>query len=286
MTLIDARNFYRKMLSRCYSKNEIDFYFKILINSFFNWDSTMIALNPEKQLSKFQSNKLIKTIKYLQIYKPIQYITGESFFMGLKFKVNKNVLIPRQETEELVEWIINDNPNSKKKIHVIDIGTGSGCIAVSLSSKKRNFNLTATDNSKESLFVAKENARFNKVKINFIYKDILKPFNDKITYDIIVSNPPYITSDEINNIEAKVLNFEPHNAIFVDKKTPLIFYKAILDFSILNLKDDGEIYFEINPVFSSLLLTLIDSYNKFDVMVKKDISKKNRMIRLKKKNEY
>ena len=286
MTLIRVRNFYRKMLRDCYSKNEIDFYFKILINSFFNWDSTMIALNPEKQLSKFQSNKLIKTIKYLQIYKPIQYITGESFFMGLKFKVNKNVLIPRQETEELVEWIINDNPNSKKKIHVIDIGTGSGCIAVSLSSKKRNFNLTATDNSKESLFVAKENARFNKVKINFIYKDILKPFNDKITYDIIVSNPPYITSDEINNIEAKVLNFEPHNAIFVDKKTPLIFYKAILDFSILNLKDDGEIYFEINPVFSSLLLTLIDSYNKFDVMVKKDISKKNRMIRLKKKNEY
>ena len=286
MTLIHVRNFYRKMLSDCYSKNEIDFYFKILINSFFNWNSTMIALNPEKQLSKFQSNKLIKTIKYLQIYKPIQYITGESFFMGLKFKVNKNVLIPRQETEELVEWIINDNPNSKKKIHVIDIGTGSGCIAVSLSSKKRNFNLTATDNSKESLFVAKENARFNKVKINFIYKDILKPFNDKITYDIIVSNPPYITSDEINNIEAKVLNFEPHNAIFVDKKNPLIFYKAILDFSILNLKDDGEIYFEINPVFSSLLLTLIDSYNKFDVMVKKDISKKNRMIRLKKKNEY
>ncbi len=285
MTLIHVRNFYRKMLRDCYSKNEIDFYFKILINSFFNWDSTMIALNPEKQLSKFQSNKLIKTIKYLQIYKPIQYITGESFFMGLRFKVNKNVLIPRQETEELVEWIINDNPNSKKKIHVIDIGTGSGCIAVSLSSKKRNFNLTATDNSKESLFVAKENARFNKVKINFIYKDILKPFNDKIIYDIIVSNPPYITSDEINNIEAKVLNFEPHNAIFVDKKNPLIFYKAILDFSILNLKDDGEIYFEINPVFFSLLLTLIDSYNKFDVMVKKDISKKNRMIRLKKKNE-
>ena len=284
MTLIDVRSFYRRMLSGCYSKNEIDFYFKILINSFFNWDSTMIALNPKKQLSKFQSNKLIKTIKYLQIYKPIQYITGESFFMGLKFKVNKNVLIPRQETEELVDWIINDNPDSKKT-HVIDIGTGSGCIAVSLSSKKRNFNLIAIDNSKESLLVAKENARFNKVKINFMYKDILKPFNDRISYDIIVSNPPYITSDEINNIEAKVLNFEPHNAIFVDKKNPLIFYKAILDFSILNLKDDGKIYFEINPVFFSSLLTLINSYNKFDVIIKKDISKKNRMIRLKNKNE-
>ena len=143
MTLIHVRNFYRKMLSGCYSKNEIDFYFKILINSFFNWNSTMIALNPKKQLSKFQYNKLIKTIKYLQNYKPIQYITGESFFMGLKFKVNKNVLIPRQETEELVEWIINDNPDFKKNTNVLDIGTGSGCIAVSLSSKKRNFNLTA-----------------------------------------------------------------------------------------------------------------------------------------------
>ncbi len=285
MTLIDSRNFYRKMLSRYYSKNEIDFYFKILINSFFKLDSTMIALNPKKQLSKSQYNKLIKTIKCLQNYKPIQYITGESFFMGLKFKVNKNVLIPRQETEELVEWIINDNPDYKKKTYVVDIGTGSGCIAVSLSFKKRNFNLTAIDNSKESLLVAMENARFNKVKINFVYKDILKPFNDKVIYDIIVSNPPYITSDKTNNIEAKVLNFEPHNAIFVDKKNPLIFYKAILDFSILNLKDDGEIYFEINPIFFNSLLTLIDSYNKFDVMVKKDISKKNRMIRLKKKNE-
>ena len=285
MTLIDVRNYYRKILSGFYSKNEIDFYFKILINSFFNWDSIFFALNHEKQLSKFQSNKLIKITKDLKRFKPIQYITGESFFMGLKFKVNNDVLIPRQETEELVEWIINDNRDFQNKTNVIDIGTGSGCIAVSLSSKKRNFNLIAIDNSKESLLVAKENARFNKVKINFIYKDILKPFNDRISYDIIVSNPPYITSDEINNIEAKVLNFEPHDAIFVDKKNPLIFYKAILDFSILNLKDDGKIYFEINPVFFSSLLILINSYNKFDVIIKKDISKKNRMIRLKNKNE-
>ena len=285
MTLIDVRNYYRKTLKDYYSKNEIDFYFKILINSFFNWDSTLIALNPKKQLTKLESSKLIKTINNLKKSKPIQYITGESFFMGLKFKVNKNVLIPRQETEELVEWIINDNLNFQNKINAIDIGTGSGCIAISLSKKKRNFNLTAIDNSDKSLLIAKENARLNKVKINFINNDILKPLNDKTIYDIIISNPPYIADSEIKNIEDKVLKFEPYNAIFVDKKNPLIFYKAIIDFSLSNLKKEGKIYFEINPIFYNSLLTLIESYNKFNLVVKKDITNKNRMIRLMRKNE-
>ena len=285
MTLIDVRNYYRKTLKDYYSKNEIDFYFKILINSFFNWDSTLIALNPKKQLTILESSKLIKTINNLKKFKPIQYITGESFFMGLKFKVNKNVLIPRQETEELVEWIINDNRDFQNKINVIDIGTGSGCIAISLSKKKRNFNLTAIDNSYKSLLVAKENARLNKVKINFINNDILKPLNDKTIYDIIISNPPYIADSEIKNIEDKVLKFEPYNAIFVDKKNPLIFYKAIIDFSLSNLKKEGKIYLEINPIFYNSLLTLIESYNKFNLVVKKDISNKNRMIRLMRKNE-
>ncbi len=285
MTLIDVRNYYRKTLKDYYSKNEIDFYFKILINSFFNWDSTLIALNPKKQLTKLESSKLIKTINNLKKFKPIQYITGESFFMGLKFKVNKNVLIPRQETEELVEWIINDNLDFQNKINAIDIGTGSGCIAISLSKKKINFNLTAIDNSDKSLLVAKENARLNKVKINFINYDILKPLNDKTFYDIVISNPPYIAYTEIKNIEDKVLKFEPYNAIFVDKKNPLIFYKAIIDFSLSNLKKEGKIYFEINPIFYNSLLTLIESYNKFNLVVKKDISNKNRMIRLMRKNE-
>tara|TARA_B100000427_G_scaffold261284_1_gene225791 strand:- start:132 stop:989 length:858 start_codon:yes stop_codon:yes gene_type:complete len=285
VTLIDVRNYYRKTLKDYYSKNEIDFYFKILINSFFNWDSTLIALNPKKQLTILESSKLIKTINNLKKFKPIQYITGESFFMGLKFKVNKNVLIPRQETEELVEWIINDNRDFQNKINVIDIGTGSGCIAISLSKKKRNFNLTAIDNSDKSLLVAKENARLNKVKINFINNDILKPLNDKTIYDIIISNPPYVADSEIKNIEDKVLKFEPYNAIFVDKKNPLIFYKAIIDFSLSNLKKEGKIYFEINPIFYNSLLTLIESYNKFNLVVKKDITNKNRMIRLMRKNE-
>ncbi len=285
MTLIDVRNYYRKTLKDYYSKNEIDFYFKILINSFFNWDSTLIALNPKKQLTKLESSKLIKTINNLKKSKPIQYITGESFFMGLKFKVNKNVLIPRQETEELVEWIINDNLDFQNKINAIDIGTGSGCIAISLSKKKRNFNLTAIDNSDKSLLVANENARLNKVKINFINNDILKPLNDKTIYDIIISNPPYIADSEIKNIEDKVLKFEPYNAIFVDKKNPLIFYKAIIDFSLSNLKKEGKIYLEINPIFYNSLLTLIESYNKFNLVVKKDISNKNRMIRLIRNNE-
>ncbi len=285
MTLIDVRNYYRKTLKDYYSKNEIDFYFKILINSFFNWDSTLIALNPKKQLTILESSKLIKTINNLKKFKPIQYITGESFFMGLKFKVNKNVLIPRQETEELVEWIINDNRDFQNKINVIDIGTGSGCIAISLSKKKRNFNLTAIDNSDKSILVAKENARLNKVKINFINNDILKPLNDKTIYDIIISNPPYIADSEIKNIEDKVLKFEPYNAIFVDKKNPLIFYKAIIDFSLSNLKKEGKIYLEINPIFYNSLLTLIESYNKFNLVVKKDISNKNRMIRLIRNNE-
>ena len=123
------------------------------------------------------------------------------------------------------------------------------------------------------------------MKINFINNDILKPLNYKTIYDIIISNPPYIPDSEIKNIEDKVLKFEPYNAIFVDKKNPLIFYKAIIDFSLSNLKKEGKIYFEINPIFYNSLLTLIESYNKFKLVVKKDISNKNRMIRLIRKNE-
>ncbi|MBK78074.1 MAG: protein-(glutamine-N5) methyltransferase, release factor-specific [Flavobacteriaceae bacterium] len=285
MTLVDVRNYYREKLRDYYGQSEIDFYFKILINSFFDWDSTLIALNPKKQLTKLQAKKLIKIIKNLREFKPIQYITGESLFMGCKFKVNKNVLIPRQETEELVEWVINDNIDCKKKINAIDIGTGSGCIAVSLSLKKRNFNFTAIDNSNKSLMLAKENARLNRVKINFLKNDILKPINHETIYDIIISNPPYVPDSEMKNIEDKVLKFEPHNAIFVDKKDPFVFYKAIIDFSLSNLKKDGKIYFEINPNLYNSLLILIESYNKFNLVVKKDISNKKRMIRLNWKNE-
>ncbi len=282
---MEIKEYYYKTLANVYSKNEIDFYFKILIKSFFDWDLTIIVLYPNRKLSKEQSNKLIESNKHMQKRCPIQYITGECFFMGYKFEVNKSVLIPRQETEELVEWILNDNKEYDKALEVLDIGTGSGCIAVSLSAKKSNFILSAIDNSTESLLIAKKNAELIGVQINFIHDDILSFSKPRNIYDIIVSNPPYVSFSEKNNMDLKVLNFEPHSAIFVSKKKPLIFYKAILEFSILNLRDGGLVYFEINPLFFRSLLNLIQTYNRFEISTRKDLFGKNRMIRLKKKHE-
>ena len=278
MTLIDIRNYYYKILFDYYNRSEIDYYFKILIKSFFNWESTMVALNPNKKLSKLQLNKLIKSSKDLKKSYPIQYITGESFFMGLKFIVNKNVLIPRQETEELVEWIINDNLNSRKKLQVIDIGTGSGCIAIALAKFIKNSRVTAWDIDEKILSVAEKNASKNKVKVLFELKDITTiKSNNK--FDLIISNPPYICDSEKLGMQNNVLLFEPHLALFVNDNDPLFFYLKIIDFAKSNLNDNGKIFLEINENQSIGVIKLLNNAGFYDIELKKDFRLKNRMIK-------
>jgi release factor glutamine methyltransferase len=232
----------------------------------------------------------LSILKRLKAFEPFQYITGEAYFMGYTFKVNKNVLIPRPETEELVEWILEETNVFKNKINnsfnILDIATGSGCIAISLKKKLPSAEITAIDISKDAIKVAKQNAELNNVKINFIESDILKTGFDKIKipFDLIVSNPPYISSHEKMHMHRNVTDYEPHIALFVEGKNPLLFYERIADIASGNsLKAGGFLYFEMNESFSAEISEMIISKGFSNVVVKKDMSGKNRLIRAIKK---
>lgn len=209
---------------------------------------------------------------------PIQYITGEAEFYGLKFCVNSSVLIPRPETEEMVDSIIKEN--GKSKLNVIDIGTGSGCIPVSLKHHRKGWEVYATDISSGALKTAKRNALKNNVLINYIKEDIFEPssFNEKDFFDIIVSNPPYVPYSDKEKLHVNVRDFEPDTALFAPQGEPFKFYRAIADFSLLRLKPGGKIYVEINEKASHEVATVFYEKRLKNIMILKDINNKPRII--------
>ena len=203
---------------------------------------------------------------------PIQYILGEAHFYDLKFKVNSSTLIPRGETEELVQYILLHD-----FISVLDIGTGSGCIAVSIA-KNSKANITAIDNSVEALEIAKSNAILNSVEINFELIDVFN-FSDTKKYDLIVSNPPYVLESEKKIMNKNVLDYEPHNALFVSDNDPLIYYKEIAQIATNNLNKNGLLFFEINEKYSKQIIELLSNLNFVDIELKKDINGRDRIIK-------
>ena len=203
---------------------------------------------------------------------PIQYILGEAHFYDLKFKVNSSTLIPRGETEELVQYILLHD-----FISVLEIGTGSGCIAVSIA-KNSNANITAIDNSIEALEIAKSNAILNSVEINFELADVFN-FSDTKKYDLIVSNPPYVLESEKKLMNKNVLDYEPHNALFVSDNDPLIYYKEITKIATNNLNKNGLLFFEINEKYSKQIIELLSNLNFVDIELKKDINGRDRIIK-------
>jgi len=203
---------------------------------------------------------------------PIQYILGEAHFYDLKFKVNSSTLIPRGETEELVRYILLHD-----FISVLEIGTGSGCIAVSIA-KNSNANITAIDNSIEALEIAKSNAILNSVEINFELSDVFN-FSDIKKYDLIVSNPPYVLESEKKIMNKNVLDYEPHNALFVSDNDPLIYYKEIAKIATNNLNKNGLLFFEINEKYSKQIIELLSNLNFVDIELKKDINGRDRIIK-------
>ena len=229
----------------------------------------------KKDISSDISKRIQEIILDLKAQIPIQYILGFSDFFGMKFKVNKNTLIPRPETEELVSWIIEDNINQKKSY--LDIGTGSGCIIISLS-KKLHGSFSAIDISKKALNVAKENAKSNDSKVNFHIKDLFDTDLNMNKYDIIVSNPPYVLEEEKHMIAGNVLN-EPHLALFVDSQNPLIFYERITDIARQHLNKEGSLYFEINENYSAQIISILHKARFVNIQLKKDINRKDRMIK-------
>ena len=235
-----------------------------------NRSNTIVYSN--KVISIKNSDCIKRIINELKENKPIQYILGETEFYGLKFKVNKHTLIPRPETEELVDWILKEDFNS-----VLDIGTGSGCIAISLA-KHSTAQIAAIDNCEKALEVAKENAKLNRVNIKFCTQDILQS-TSLLNLDLIVSNPPYILESEKQNMKANVLKYEPHLALFTPDKDPLLFYKKIGGLAAKSLNCGGKLFFEINEQYGAEILKMLSKIGFVDIAFKKDINDKERMIK-------
>ena len=279
MTITEGKNFFFKSLKKIYSVEEVSYYYKIIVSEVFERNVSQLALNPNSILKKSECIFLNKAVKDLLVQRLIQYIIRKAFFRSLTLDVNENVLIPRQETEELVNWVIEDFRGKSNKNKMIDIGTGSGCIAISLAKELKNNMIYGLDNDDSILNLAKQNSKNNNVYVNFFRKDInfLNSLNLKI--DVVVSNPPYVLKEEKKNMRLNVLDYEPHKAIFVDDEDPLKFYRLILDYAKLNLKKYGLIYFEINPLLFNELKKLIYQYN-FKIKQRIDIFGKIRMLRL------
>ncbi|WP_299890531.1 peptide chain release factor N(5)-glutamine methyltransferase [uncultured Lacinutrix sp.] len=281
MLLKDLQNIFHKELDVIYAKEEVASFFYMLVESFYNISRLQLALDTGITITKVEQDIVFQALDELKREIPIQYIIGETEFYGLPFKVNTHTLIPRPETEELVALIVGNYKNIEK-LNVIDIGTGSGCIAVSLAKNIENAKVYALDISEEALKIAKQNAELNAVDITFIENSILDSHDFEIDlvhkFDVIVSNPPYVRNLEKEEIKNNVLNNEPHLALFVDDNNPLIFYKAITEFAIEKLKPRGELYFEINEYLGNETKTLVESYGFNNVKVIKDMFGRDRML--------
>lgn len=272
---------FHQELKDLFPEKEINTFLYLLLEKIANLSRLDLVLFPDKKLDEKQISQFEKALHRLKNHEPIQYIIGETEFYGLKFIVNKNVLIPRPETEELVDWIIKDFQNFSDDFSILDIGTGSGCIAISLASKLKKADISALDISAKALKTAKENAEINKVKINFQQKNILgisANFNKK--YEVIVSNPPYVRELEKKEMQSNVLAHEPHLALFVKDDDALLFYREILKFAEKNLRKNGKLYFEINEYLPEEMKELIREFKVKKYEFKKDIFGKYRMMKI------
>ena len=274
MKLKDLKKDFITKLAITYPNEEILSIFKILCKQYMNMSPTKLLLAGEELVSSKQVDMFSKAIIKLLSEEPIQYILETTSFYGLEFICSPSALIPRPETEELVDWIVKSETN---EIKILDIGTGTGCISVSLANRN-GFVVDALDVSSSALELAKQNAKKNEVDINFIEADIFEYISDK-QYDLIVSNPPYIRNLEKKKMQNNVLNFEPQLALFVEDDDPLVFYNSILQFANSNLYEKGSVYFEINENFSKEMESLLYSYGFTEIELKKDSFGKNRFIR-------
>ncbi len=270
----------RESLSGIYSGSEINALIRLIFESIFGWNITQFLLNRDKVLSIYERKKIEKIVMRLQNREPVQYILKQTEFYSLPFEVDENTLIPRPETEELVDWIISDYKNNVTG-KVLDIGTGSGCIAVSLKKHLGAMEVLAIDISEKALVeIAKKNAKKNAVEVNFQLGDILVKDGKNIKkIDVIVSNPPYILESEKADMEENVLRYEPHQALFVPNNNPLLFYEAIADFAAERLNKGGALYFEINRMFGKEIAEILEKKKFFDIEIRKDLSGNDRMIK-------
>lgn len=285
MLVKDLENIFHETLDVIYGKEEVSSFFFLCTEAFYNISRLDIALNRKISITKEEQQPIFDALEALKKEQPIQYILGETEFFGLPFKVNENTLIPRPETEELVQLIIDSKKNkASTQLSILDIGTGSGCIAIALAKNLNNAQLYALDVSEKAIEKAKENATLNNVDINFLEGSILKDDDcdtlfKNLEFNIIVSNPPYVRNLEKVEIQNNVLNNEPHLALFVEDNDPLIFYRAITKFAKNKLKQNGQLFFEINEYLGEETKDLVESFGFKNVEILKDIFNKNRMLK-------
>ena len=278
MSLQEIKIFLKQKLASKIDAVELSSLIGMLIEAVTGWNRMQQIVNVNTAFTKEQQVQIEDYAEQLLAGKPIQYILGKAWFMGNELMVNEHVLIPRPETEELVEWIISYASIMNKPLSIIDIGTGSGCIPIALKLALPLCNLTGLDISKEALAVAEINANNVKASIEWIEQDILNTAALDNTYDIIVSNPPYIPIREKANMQEQVVGFEPSIALFVPNEDPLIYYKAIAKMAKQNLSTNGQLFFEIHYDQGKAILALLDELN-FHAELRQDSFGKNRMIR-------
>ncbi|MDG1379095.1 MAG: peptide chain release factor N(5)-glutamine methyltransferase [Flavobacteriaceae bacterium] len=282
MILKTLRNNFIKTLIDYYAETEIVSFFNLLSADILKMQRIDIAQNLYAVISGKKQEKFQNAVNKLKNYIPIQYITGNTEFYNLTLKVNAATLIPRPETEELVAWIINDQ-NNKQNISILDVGTGSGCIAIALAKNLPEAKVFALDVSEKALKIARQNAVDNGVTIEFIEADIFDVDLGNLQFDVIVSNPPYVRELEKETMSPNVLNHEPHLALFVKDDDPLLFYRSIVEVANNTLKSKGFLYFEINEFLGNLTRQLVQKLNYCNIELKKDLFMKDRMIKANKK---
>ena len=281
MNYSQIKKIFHQQLKEIYIENEIDSLFFIALEYVTSISKIEYILQKEEEISEEKLIELKFILEELTKNKPIQYITKNAYFYGLNFYVNEKVLIPRQETNELVDWVLMSVTHSKP-IKILDIGTGSGCIAITLKKNLPLSEVFAIDISNEAIQVAQKNANDNQVEINFLQKNILEINDLKSNFDIIISNPPYVRELEKLEMALNVLDNEPHLALFVPDNNPLLFYEKITEIALKNLTEDGILFFEINQYLSAETKKMIENKGFKNVTLRKDLQENYRMILAKK----
>ncbi|WP_418262279.1 peptide chain release factor N(5)-glutamine methyltransferase [Flavobacterium faecale] len=287
MSIRQYRDQFIQKLSSLYGVEEAESFFYLILENQRQLKRLDLALQPELLFSEQEMEFWDEITSQLQLEIPIQYLLGTTHFYGLEFEVNNNVLIPRPETEELVEWIVQDHQSGlkteklnqeNKNVNILDIGTGSGCIAISLAKNIPNATVFAIDVSPKALEIAKKNAEINQVSVTFLEKNILETDDLEQKFDIIVSNPPYVRNLEKEEIKKNVLEYEPHLALFVADDDALVFYSKIAQLAKKNLRPKGQLFFEINQYLGSEMIALLRELDFKNIELRKDIYGNDRMI--------
>lgn len=282
MKIKEYRTFFINELSSIYDALEAESFFYLILEEKKQLKRIDLALHPELTFSKAELLHWNLLVEQLKNEIPIQYLLGTTYFYGLEFAVNENVLIPRSETEELVEWIIQSNRITNQEsdnLTILDIGTGSGCIAIALAKNLPNAQVFAIDVSEKALVTAQKNAVFSKVNVTFIQQNILETDDLDQTFGLIVSNPPYVRNLEKQEMRKNVLDNEPHLALFVEDNNALIFYRKIAHLAQKKLSQNGQLYFEINQYLGTEMIELLQSLNFRNIELRKDIYGNDRMIK-------